>query len=126
MKINNIWLLAILLIGFTSCESDDLTLSDPLVDETGTNGPLPTYSSGNADFSKFVAIGNSLTAGFSDGTLFMKGQEASFPNILSQQFALAGGGVFTQPLIDDNVGGLLLGGTQISGPRLIFDPVNQD
>ncbi|TXD82594.1 G-D-S-L family lipolytic protein [Subsaximicrobium wynnwilliamsii] len=124
MKLNNIWLLAILLIGFTACESDDDSLSDPLIPETQT-APSPVYTSGTADFTTFVAVGNSLTAGFSDGTLFMRGQEASFPNILAQQFALAGGGNFTQPLINDNVGGLLLAGTQIAGPRLIFNPASQ-
>nr|WP_321227384.1 G-D-S-L family lipolytic protein [uncultured Psychroserpens sp.] len=125
MKINNIWLLAILLIGFTSCESDDDTLADPAIEDPISDGPSPVYTSGTADFTTFVAVGNSLTAGYSDGTLFMRGQETSFPNILSQQFALAGGGVFTQPLINDNVGGLLLGGTQITGPRLIFNPATQ-
>jgi len=66
-----------------------------------------------------------LTAGFSDNALFLRGQEASFPNILSQQFALAGGGTFTQPLMNDDNGGLLLAGTPIQGPRLFFDAVNQ-
>lgn len=126
MKLNNIWLLAILFIGFTACESDDDTLADPLIEDTEMiDGPDPVFTSGTTDFSTFVAIGNSLTAGFSDNSLFMKGQEASFPNILSQQMALAGGGAFTQPMINDNVGGLLLGGMPISGPRLIFDAVNQ-
>ncbi len=125
MKLNNnIWLLALILIGFTACESDDDSLSDPLIEDPQTE-PLPVYTSGTADFTTFVAIGNSLTAGVSDGTLFRTGQDVSFPNVLSQQFALAGGGTFTQPLIDDNVGGLLLGGTQIAGPRLIFNPTTQ-
>ncbi|MGB3606763.1 MAG: G-D-S-L family lipolytic protein [Psychroserpens sp.] len=125
MKLNNIWLIAILFIAFTACESDDDTLADPLNDDAQTNPPVPVYTSGTADFSSFVAVGNSLTAGFSDGTLFKRGQESSFPNILSQQFALAGGGAFTQPLVDDNVGGLLLGGTPIAGPRLVFNPSTQ-
>jgi lysophospholipase L1-like esterase len=124
MKLNNIWLLAILFIGFTACESDDLTLSDPLIEET-QEGPSPVYTSGTADFSTFVSIGNSLTAGYSDGTVFIRGQEASFPNILSQQFALAGGGSFSQPLVSDNVGGLVIGGMPVTGPRLIFDAINQ-
>jgi hypothetical protein len=125
MKLNNnIWLLALILIGFTACESDDDSLSDPLNEETQT-GPSPVYTSGTADFSTFVAIGNSLTAGVSDGTLFKRGQDVSFPNVLSQQFALAGGGTFTQPLIGDDIGGLLFGGTQIAGPRLIFNPAAQ-
>lgn len=125
MKTNNIWLLLILALGFMACESDDDTLVDPVVDDTVATPPDVTYSSGTADFSTFVALGNSLTAGFSDGTLFAEGQDKSMPNIMAQQFALAGGGTFTQPLINDNVGGLLLGGVQIAGPRLIFDTVNQ-
>jgi lysophospholipase L1-like esterase len=121
---NNIWLLALILIGFTACESDDDSLSDPLVEDPQTV-PTPVYTSGTADFTTFVAIGNSLTAGVSDGTLFRRGQDVSFPNILSQQFALAGGGIFTQPLINDNIGGLLFNGTPIAGPRLIFSPATQ-
>tara|TARA_B100001059_G_C17750201_1_gene536720 strand:+ start:1 stop:1278 length:1278 start_codon:yes stop_codon:yes gene_type:complete len=34
-----------------------------------------------------------------------------------------GGGNFTQPLVNDNIGGLLLSGQQISPPRLFFDVV---
>ncbi|WP_460220610.1 G-D-S-L family lipolytic protein [Psychroserpens sp. MEBiC05023] len=135
MKLYKIWLLAILLIGFTACESDDDTLADPEVDDTQTvDGSDPVFTSGSADFSTFVAIGNSLTAGFSDGALFMKGQKVSFPNLLAQRFALAGGGTFTQPLMNDDVGGLLLGGSPVLNPitgdnvfppRLIFDAANQ-
>ena len=124
MKLNNIWLLALILIGFTACESDDDSLSDPLIKDPQT-GPTPVYTSGTADFTTFVAIGNSLTAGVSDGTLFRRGQDVSFPNVLSQQFALAGGGTFTQPLIGDDIGGLLFGGMQIAGPRIIFNPAIQ-
>jgi len=126
MKINNIWLLAFLFIGFTACDSDDDSLADPVIDDTVAGTPtLPNFTSGSADFSRFVAIGNSLTAGFSDNALFVKGQEVSFPNILAQRFALAGGGAFTQPLMNDDTGGLLLAGTPVAGPRLIFDAVNQ-
>jgi hypothetical protein len=53
--------------------------------------------------------------------LFIAAQENSFPNILSQKFALVGGGSFTQPLMNDNFGGLALAGTRIQDPRLIFN-----
>ena len=77
------------------------------------------YSSGEANLSNFVAVGNSLTAGYADGALYITGQENSFPNIMAQQFAKAGGSeTFTQPLMADNLGGLLLGGMQIQ-PRWI-------
>lgn len=124
MKTNYIWLLIVLLFGFTACDSDD-ALSDPLIDDTVSDPAMPNFTSGSADFSTFVAIGNSLTAGFSDNSLFAKGQAVSFPNLLSQRMALAGGGEFTQPLTSDDVGGLLLGGTPIAGPRLVFNPVTQ-
>lgn len=61
-------------------------------------------SKGNADFSYYTAIGNSLTAGFSDGTLYRSGQVNSFPNMLAQQFRLVGGGDFKQPLLPGEAG----------------------
>lgn len=82
---------------------------------------------GSADFTKYVALGNSLTAGYSDNALFIAGQDNSYPKLLSNQFALAEGGGFTVPYMNDNVGGLLVGGIQIQGTRLIFNgssPVN--
>jgi hypothetical protein len=63
-----------------------------------------TPSKGNADFSKFIAVGDSWTAGFADGSLYISGQENSFPNILAGQFSLVGGGSFRQPLMLDEYG----------------------
>jgi hypothetical protein len=77
--------------------------------------------SGDADFTYMVSMGASFVSGLSDGTLFINSQENSFPNIMAQQMALAGGGEFVQPLVDDNVGGLLFAGNVIAGPRLYFD-----
>lgn len=77
-----------------------------------------TYYSGEADFSVYVAVGNSLTSGYMDGTMFKGGQQYAFPNILAEQFKVVGGGVFTQPSYEDdasNLGGLLVGGNPISG-----------
>jgi hydrogenase/urease accessory protein HupE len=103
------WLL-LLSLSIAACSSDD---DEPAVEEPIT--------AGSADFSRYVAVGNSLTSGFSDGALFKRGQENSYPNILAQQFALAGGGAFAIPYVgDDNLGGLLLGGNVIQGTRLYF------
>ena len=77
--------------------------------------------SGSADFSNMVSIGASFVAGVSDGTVFLKSQENSFPNIIAHQMTLAGGGEFVQPLVDDNIGGLLYLGNTLAGPRLYFD-----
>ncbi|MAZ72383.1 MAG: G-D-S-L family lipolytic protein [Flavobacteriaceae bacterium] len=101
----------LLTLGFVSCEPE----FDNPVDEGGF------YTTGDADMSNFVAVGNSLTAGFADNALYITGQENSFPNILAQQFALAGGGDFTQPLMADNLGGLLLNGTQVAQNRLVLE-----
>ena len=123
IKLKYIWLL-IILLGFTACNDEEDILADYNVESSDVE-LLPELTSGSADFSKFVAIGNSFTAGFTDNALFIAGQENSLPNILSQKFALVGGGSFTQPLMNDNVGGLLFGGNQMPdgsfGPRLYFD-----
>lgn len=62
-------------------------------------------TSGEADFSNYVALGNSLTSGYRDDALFINAQEESYPNIIAQQMKRAGGGTFTQPLMLDNIGG---------------------
>jgi len=61
-------------------------------------------TAGEADFSSYVAIGNSLTAGFADGTLYKSGQESSYPSMLAGQFKLADGGDFKQPLLPGEAG----------------------
>ncbi|MGI4833070.1 MAG: hypothetical protein ACRYFK_06360 [Janthinobacterium lividum] len=66
--------------------------------QTGIDAPM-TPSAGNASFARYIAVGNSLTAGYEDGGLYLDGQQNSYPNILAQQFAKAGGGAtFRQPL----------------------------
>jgi lysophospholipase L1-like esterase len=82
------------------------------------------FKAGSADFSHYVAVGDSLTAGYADGALYLEGQSNSFPAMLASSFAKAGGGGFTQPLVSDNNGGLLLGGTQIAETRLVLGLVD--
>ena len=107
--------LASSLLFFTNCNDPEDVDLDPIIEEV-----FPEVTAGSADFSNYVALGNSLTAGFTDGALFQASQNLSLPNILAQQFALAGGGAFTQPLTNDNLGGLALAGTRIQDPRLVF------
>lgn len=102
--------LAILAAGFASCEPE---FENPVTQN---------YSAGDADFSTYVAVGNSLTAGYMDGTVSRGSQVNSFPNLLAQQFALVGGGEFTQPSFAedvDNVGGIL--GVSGFNKRLVID-----
>ncbi len=106
-----------LAMGFASCEPE----FDNPVDEPGA------YSRGEADFSTYVALGNSLTAGYADNALYRTGQENSFPNILAQQFAKTQEtNDFSIPYVDDNTGGLLAGGEQITQNRLVLSVVDDD
>lgn len=63
-------------------------------------------TSGEANFSKYVALGNSLTSGYRDNALYMDGQNESYPSMIAQQMKLAGGGEFKQPMMADNLGGI--------------------
>lgn len=62
-------------------------------------------SQGSANFSKYVALGNSLTSGYRDNALYSDGQNESYPNMIASQMMLAGGGMFKQPLMPNNSGG---------------------
>ncbi len=104
-------LLAFFSLFIISCSSDDNAPIDP----TPTEPTPENFTAGSADFSKYVAVGNSLTAGYSDGALFLNGQEASYPNMLASSFEQVGGGEFTIPLMADNLGGLTLGGQKLEG-----------
>lgn len=84
------------LLFTTSCETDfDTDVQDIVV------------TKGEADFSKFISLGNSLTSGYRDGTLYSGGQNESFPSMIAMQMKLAGGGEFKQPLMPNNVGGFI-------------------
>lgn len=56
------------------------------------------------DFSSYVAVGNSLTAGYADGSLYRSGQQNSYPAMLAEQFKTVGGGVFKMPLLPGEYG----------------------
>src|SRR6056297_1129948 len=53
---------------------------------------------GDADFSSYVAVGNSLTAGYQSNALYQDAQEYSFPNLLARQLQIEN---FEQPLISN-------------------------
>ncbi len=58
-------------------------------------------SAGQANFGKYIAIGNSLTSGFADGGLYLEGQQVAYPNLIAAQMATVGGGAFTSPFFTD-------------------------
>ena len=107
------WLLFVA-ATFVACNNTE----DETVVYITSDGLAPT--AGTANFAKYVALGDSFAAGFSDGALFIEAQKGAYPNILAQQFALVGGGDFKTPFMADNTGGLLLGGNVVQGVRLYF------
>ncbi len=86
-------LLALMLLSsmlmFTACDDDEIT--DPTVEN-----PL-----GTLDFTRYIAVGNSLTAGFQSGALLSDGQENSYPQLITDQIIATDGGTYTmkQPLL---------------------------
>ncbi len=86
---------------------------------------LPAPTGGSADFTNYVAVGNSLTAGYQSNALSADGQLNSFPAILSAQMKLAGGGEHTVPLLTGDYGsrgaGLDLLGQNLIVPELKLD-----
>lgn len=73
------------LLSFVACE-DRSDLTAPSAPNTG-----------DADFSRFVSIGNSLTAGYQSGSLYESSQVYSFGKIIADQV----GTTFEQPLISE-------------------------
>ena len=79
-------------IGFTlasvlaivGCEQEVIDLKDPEV--VVVEDCPDDATAGSANFTKYVAIGNSLTAGFQAGALFDEGQANSLGAILAKQF----------------------------------------
>lgn len=55
---------------------------------------------GDADFTSFVAIGNSLTAGVADGALYEDSQKNSFPNLIAKMAEVDND--FEQPIMGGN------------------------
>lgn len=65
----------------------------------------PTPTSGKLDFTKYLAVGDSYTAGYSDGGLTLASQQYSYASLLARQFALVNPEAkFTQPLLEDGAG----------------------
>ena len=73
----------------------------------------PKATAGNADFTTYLAVGNSLTAGYADGSLYLSGQENSYPERLFEQFKyVSPNSTFVQPLLKTDNG--------FPGPKFIM------
>jgi hypothetical protein len=109
----NLYLAALLMAGVSCeqdlvennaspCPSDDPSIICPEAEEPACPAGA---SAGSADFTKFIAIGNSFVAGVQGGALFTEGQNNSLPAILNKQFECTGGSSnFKQPSINAELG----------------------
>jgi lysophospholipase L1-like esterase len=86
-KFKNIFILTAGVLSFAACKPEFKT---------------PVATQGAADFSKYISVGNSLTAGYADGGLYLEGQQNSYPSIIARQMQQIGGGTFTQPLFSES------------------------
>lgn len=69
--------------------------------DSAPSGPTPGL--GGVTVTKYVAIGNSLTAGYQSSGLYESAQIYSYPNLIAQQLVKAGAnlGTFEQPIYSD-------------------------
>ncbi len=65
-------------------------------DRSDLTPPSPP-STGSANFTKFVTIGNSLTAGYQSGSLYESAQKYTFGKLIADQVSVS----FEQPLMGD-------------------------
>lgn len=93
---NNYFVLVVGILSvflFQSCE--------PEIKEKTSGKP---FFPGDANFSRYVAVGGDFLSGISDSEVFVSGQTASISAILAGQFKRVGGGAFRQPLMFDELG----------------------
>ena len=83
------------LIGATATLS--LCACNPRLQTAAPNG-------GKLDFSRYLAVGNSLTAGYADGSLYRSGQMNAYPALLSYSFSRLGPSDYKAPLLPGESG----------------------
>jgi len=108
-----------LLVG--SCKQE------PIITKASEVTPPVTPSKGGADFTKFVAVGNSFVAGMQASSLYNESQANSLPKILAKQFESVGGSsTFNQPDINSVNGFNPINSVPslgvILGRLILFDP----
>ena len=83
------------------------------------DAPGGGYSSGTADFTKYVSVGNSLTAGVQNGGLRQLFQTNSYPAMIARQL---GKTTWAQPTIADSgtAGSLYLKGFDSKGKPILY------
>ncbi|OOG73723.1 hypothetical protein [Algoriphagus sp. A40] len=100
-------------LGFTASCTYDFPVED-----------IQEPTSGEADFTKMVVIGDGIAAGVMDGALYTRGQGNSFAVHLSEQMKLVNGGNFNQPSINSVNGFYAMGPNNTILGRLILKTAN--
>lgn len=75
---NKLYIAFLLLLSIYSCK--------PNINKDKLDGNDGQFTSGDANFTAYVALGGSMASGFQDKELYKSGQEASYPNILQNIF----------------------------------------
>ncbi|MEM6736121.1 MAG: hypothetical protein AAF620_08645 [Bacteroidota bacterium] len=102
-EIANNLLMSLFIWSFFACSSEDDITEDWIADNIVE--PSDPGTPGSLDFSDYLAVGNSLTAGFADGALYREAQENNIANLLAGQFAQVDANVvFNQPDINSENG----------------------
>lgn len=86
-----------------------------------------TPTKGSADFTRYIAVGNSLTSGYADQGLTLEGQRNSYPELIAGQMKTVGGGAFSSPYFSESqangTGFLSLAGFNADGtPKIVPVP----
>lgn len=111
MKMRNKLLSALILSAIIFISCDDFNEIDP---------PVKDQVSGSADFSRYVALGNSITAGYQSGTLYQSAQQYSYAALIAKQT----GTKFEAPFVSDpGLGGRLE--IQSLSPFILYTNRNQ-
>jgi hypothetical protein len=111
--------------------SSIILVSALLVQSCKPDLKAPEATAGTADFSKYISVGNSLTAGYADGGLYLAGQKVAYPNLIAEQIKAGGLGAneFTSPFFTeaqkDGTGYRVLKGFNADGtPKIVSIPLN--
>jgi lysophospholipase L1-like esterase len=99
----------ILLFGLLSFSCEEDTVSTP---------PPSPPNTGSADFTRYVAVGNTLTAGYQSNALSERDQRYSFPAMIMRQLQRTG---FEQPLIKNPGIGSRIRLAALSPPTLVYE-----
>ncbi|HEV8538994.1 MAG TPA: hypothetical protein VGR15_08770 [Bacteroidota bacterium] len=100
-----------------------VTIFLPGCTEEDVSTPPGIINTGNADFTRFVAIGNSVTAGFQSNALSQRDQVFAYPNLIANQVRTS----FEIPLIKNpGIGNRIrlknLTPTLVTEPSVPLDP----